>query len=170
MAEDKKEQPTAEAAEKVEETTKQEKVEQKTEEKAKEAPKADSPQKSQGKIADLAKQLVELTGLEVKELADIIETEYGIKPAAVGVAAPAAGGGEDQAADSKSEFDVVLKEVGDKKVEVIKAIKELTGIGLGEAKAITDKAPETVKAGVPKNEAEEAKKRLESAGAVVELA
>ena len=124
-------------------------------------------------MADLkkfAEQLVGLTVLEVNELQTILKDEYNIEPAAAAavMAGPAAGG--EAAADEKSEFDVILKEAGGQKVAVIKAVKETTGLGLGEAKAIVDGAPKAVKEGVAKEEAEEAKKKLEEAGATVELA
>lgn len=125
-------------------------------------------------MADLkkfAEQLVGLTVLEVNELATILKDEYGIEPAAAAavVAAPAAGG-EAAAADEKSEYDVVLKDAGAQKVAVIKAVKDLTGLGLGEAKAIVDGAPKTVLEGAKKDDAEAAKTALEAAGATVELA
>jgi large subunit ribosomal protein L7/L12 len=123
-------------------------------------------------LKDLAKQLTGLTVLEVNELKNILKDEYGIEPAAaaVAVAAPAGGGEGGAAADEKSEFDVILKDAGAQKVAVIKAVKDLTGLGLGEAKAIVDGAPKAVKEKVSKDEAEEAKKALEEAGATVELA
>jgi large subunit ribosomal protein L7/L12 len=123
-------------------------------------------------IKKLADELVKLTVLEVKELSDILKDEYGIEPAAaaVAVAGPAAAGGEEAGAeDAKSDFTVMLKDAGAQKVAVIKAVKEATGLGLGEAKAIVDEAPKEVKAGVPKEEAEAMKKALEEAGATVEL-
>ena len=109
-------------------------------------------------MADLkafAEQLVNLTVKEVNELADILKDEYGIEPAAaaVAVAGPAAGGGGD-AADEKSEFDVILKAAGGSKLAVVKLVKELTGLGLKEAKEIVDSAPKAVKEGVAKDEAE----------------
>ena len=123
-------------------------------------------------IKKLAEELTKLTVLEVKELQDILKDEYGIEPAAaaVAVAGPAAGG--DAAAEDagKSEFDVVLKDAGAQKVAVIKAVKEITGLGLGEAKAIVDGAPKTVVEKAAKEDAENAKKALEDAGATVELA
>ena len=123
-------------------------------------------------MADLkkfAEQLVGLTVLEVNELQTILKDEYNIEPAAAAavVAGPAAGG--EAAADEQSEFDVMLKDAGAQKVAVIKAVKEITGLGLGEAKAIVDGAPKAVKEKVAKEEAEEAKKALEAAGATVEL-
>ena len=124
-------------------------------------------------VKKLADELVKLTVLEVKELSDILKDEYGIEPAAAAVAvagaAPAAGG-EDAGAEEKSDYTVMLKDAGDQKVAVIKAVKEVTGLGLGEAKAIVDGAPAPVKEKVSKDEAEEAKKALEAAGATVEVA
>ena len=122
-------------------------------------------------VKKLAESLVKLTVLEVNELKTILKDEYGIEPAAaaVAVAGPAAGGDAGAAADEKTEFTVTLKDAGAQKVAVIKAVKELTGLGLGEAKAIVDGAPAPVKEKVSKDEAEEAKKTLEAAGASVEL-
>jgi large subunit ribosomal protein L7/L12 len=121
-------------------------------------------------IKKLAEELTKLTVLEVNDLKTILKDEYGIEPAAaaVAVAGPAAAGPA-EAADEKSEFIVTLKEAGVQKVAVIKAVKELTGLGLGEAKAIVDGAPAPVKEKVSKDEAEAAKKLLEEAGATVEL-
>jgi len=124
-------------------------------------------------MADLkkfAEQLVGLTVLEVNELKTILKDEYGIEPAAaaVAVAGPAAEAGE--AADEKSEFDVILKDAGAQKVAVIKAVKDLTGLGLGEAKALVDGAPKAILEAAKKEDAENAKKALEEAGATVELA
>lgn len=114
--------------------------------------------------------MVKLTVLEVNELKNVLKDEYGIEPAAaaVAVAAPAEGGAA--AADEKTEFDVVLKDAGAQKIAVIKAVKEATGLGLGEAKALVDGAPATVKEKVAKDDAEALKKALEEAGATVELA
>ena len=122
-------------------------------------------------IAKLAKELTSLTVLEVNELKNVLKDEYGIEPAAaaVAVAGPAAGPAAD-AADEKTEFTVTLKDAGAQKVAVIKAVKEITGLGLGEAKAIVDGAPAPVVEKVSKDEAEAAKKSLEEAGASVELA
>ena len=124
-------------------------------------------------MADLkafAEQLVNLTVKEVSELADILKDEYGIEPAAaaVAVAGPAVGGGGDAAAE-KSEFDVILKAAGGSKLAVVKLVKELTGLGLKEAKDIVDGAPAPIKEGVAKDEAEALKTQLEGAGAEVEL-
>ncbi len=118
----------------------------------------------------LAEQLVNLTVKEVNELADILKEEYGIEPAAaaVAVAGPAgAAGGE--AEEEKTEFDVILKAPGASKLAVVKLVKELTGLGLKEAKALVDSAPAPVKEGVSKDEAEGLKKSLEEAGAEVEI-
>ncbi len=126
-------------------------------------------------MADLkkfAEQLVGLTVLEVNELSTILKEEYGIEPAAaaVAVAGPAAGGeAAGPAAEEKSEFDVVLKDAGAQKVAVIKAVKDATGLGLGDAKAIVDAAPKTVVEKAKKEDAEAMKTALEAAGATVEL-
>ena len=121
-------------------------------------------------IKKLAEELTKLTVLEVNELKNVLKDEYGIEPAAaaVAVAGPAAGPAAD-AADEKTEFTVTLKDAGAQKVAVIKAVKEITGLGLGEAKAIVDGAPAPVKEKVSKDDAEAAKKSLEEAGATVEL-
>ena len=122
-------------------------------------------------MADLkqfAEQLVNLSVKEVNELATILKDEYGIEPAAAAVVV-AAGGGDAGAAAEQSEFTVVLKEAGASKLAVVKAVKELTGLGLKEAKDVVDSAPTNVKEGVSKDEAEGLKKALEEAGAVVEL-
>ena len=125
------------------------------------------------KMADLkefAEQLVNLSVKDVNELATILKDEYGIEPAAaaVAVAGPSAGGGAD-AGNEQTEFDVILKSSGAAKLQVVKAVKELTGLGLKEAKDIVDAAPKAVKEGVSKEEAEGMKKALEEAGAEVEL-
>jgi len=127
-------------------------------------------------MADLkafAEQLVNLTVKEVNELAQILKDEYGIEPAAaaVAVAAPSAGGGDDApaAAAEQTAFDVILKEAGGQKLAVVKLVKDLTGLGLKEAKDLVDGAPKELKAGVSKEEAESLKKQLEEAGAVVEV-
>jgi large subunit ribosomal protein L7/L12 len=121
-------------------------------------------------MADLkqfAEQLVNLTVKEVNELATILKDEYGIEPAAAAVVV-SAGGGE-AAEEAQTEFTVILKEAGASKLAVVKMVKELTGLGLKEAKDVVDSAPSTVKEGVSKEEAEGLKKSLEEAGAVVEL-
>lgn len=125
-------------------------------------------------MADLkafAEQLVNLTVKEVNELAQILKDEYGIEPAAaaVAVAGPAAGGGEGAAAEEKTSFDVVLTEAGGAKLAVVKLVKDLTGLGLKEAKELVDGAPKAVKEGVSKEEAESLKSQLEEAGAKVEV-
>ncbi|MEM6997401.1 MAG: 50S ribosomal protein L7/L12 [Patescibacteria group bacterium] len=123
-------------------------------------------------IKKLADSLVGLTVLEVNELSEYLKEEHGIEPAAaaVAVAGPAAGGDADGGGEEKSEFNVMLNDAGAQKVAVIKAVKDITGLGLGEAKAIVDEAPKAVKEGVAKDEAEEIKAKLEEAGATVELA
>ena len=122
-------------------------------------------------IKKLAEELTKLTVLEVNELKNVLKDEYGIEPAAaaVAVAGPAAGPAAD-AADEKTEFTVTLKDAGAQKVAVIKAVKELTGLGLGEAKALVDNAPSPIKEKVSKDDAEAAKKALEEAGATVGVA
>ena len=124
-------------------------------------------------MADLktfAEQLVNLSVKEVSELADILKNEYGIEPAAAAVAAPAAAGGAGgDAAEEKSEFDVVLTAAGGSNLAVVKLVKELTGLGLKDAKELVDGAPKTIKEAVSKDEAEGFKKSLEEAGAEVEL-
>jgi len=119
----------------------------------------------------LAEELVNLTVKEVNELADILKTEYGIEPAAaaVAVAGPAAGGGEEAAEAVQTEFDVILKAAGQSKLAVVKLVKELTGLGLKEAKEVVDGAPKAIKEKVSKDEAEALKSQLEEAGAEVEL-
>ena len=121
-------------------------------------------------LKDFAEQLVNLTVKEVNELADILKEEYGIEPAAaaVAVAGGAAGGGE-EAAEEQTEFDVILKAPGGSKLAVVKLVKELTGLGLKDAKELVDNAPKPVKEGVAKDEAEALKAQLEEAGAEVEL-
>ncbi len=123
-------------------------------------------------IKTLGDQIVKLTLMQAKELGDYLKSEYGIEPAAGGavvMAGPAAQAGAAEPAE-KTTFDVVLKEFGDKKIQVIKEVKEITSLGLKEAKDLVDALPKAVKKGVSKDEAEAAKKKLEAAGAVVELA
>ncbi len=124
-------------------------------------------------MADLkafADQLVNLTVKEVNELAGILKDEHGIEPAAaVAAAAPAGGAAEGGAGEEQTEFDVILKAAGGAKLAVVKLVKELTGLGLKEAKEVVDSAPKAVKEGVDKAEAEALKKQLEEAGAEVEL-
>ena len=125
-------------------------------------------------MADLkafAEQLVNLTVKEVNELATILKDEYGIEPAAAApvMMAGGAGGGEAAAAEEKTSFDVILKNAGASKLAVVKLVKELTGLGLKEAKELVDGAPKELKAGVAKDEADSLKKALEEAGAEVEV-
>ena len=122
-------------------------------------------------LKDFAEKLVNLTVKEVNELADILKDEYGIEPAAAAVTvAGSAGGGEvAEAAEEKSEFTVVLKAAGGAKLAVVKLVKELTGLGLKEAKDLVDNAPSNIKEDIGKDEAEGMKKSLEEAGAEVEL-
>ena len=121
-------------------------------------------------LKDFAEQLVNLTVKEVNELATILKDEYGIEPAAAAVAVAAGGGAAGgDAAEEKSEFDVILKAAGASKLAVVKLVKELTGLGLKEAKGLVDEAPSPIKEGVAKDEAEALKSQLEEAGAEVEL-
>jgi large subunit ribosomal protein L7/L12 len=121
-------------------------------------------------IKALGDQLVELTVKEVNELASYLKETYGIEPAAAAVVAgPAAGGGAAAAVEEKTNFDVVLKAAGANKLQIVKLVKELTGLGLKEAKDMVDGAPKTIKEGLPKDEAENLKKQLIEAGAEVEL-
>ncbi|MBG7611797.1 50S ribosomal protein L7/L12 [Polaribacter sp. BAL334] len=123
-------------------------------------------------LKDFAEQLVNLTVKEVNELAKILKDEYGIEPAAAAVAVaagPVAGGGDAAEAEEQTEFTVILKDAGASKLAVVKLVKELTGLGLKEAKGVVDSAPAPVKEGVSKDEANSLKAALEEAGAVVEL-
>lgn len=122
-------------------------------------------------LTQLAEQLVNLTVKEVKELTDILKDQYGIEPAAAGavVVAAAGGAGEVPAEEEKTSFDVILKAAGAQKLAVVKLVKELTGLGLKEAKDLVDAAPKPLKEGVAKDEAEALKKSLEEAGAEVEI-
>lgn len=117
----------------------------------------------------LAEQLVNLTVKEVNELADILKEEYGIEPAAAAVVAGPVAGGEESGAEEQTEFDVILKSPGGAKLQIVKLVKELTGLGLKEAKGLVDSAPKEVKQGISKEEAESLKAKLEEAGAEVEL-
>ena len=120
-------------------------------------------------LKDFAEQLVNLTVKDVNELASILKDEYGIEPAAAAVAVAAGGAAGGDAAEEKSEFDVILTAAGGSKLAVVKLVKELTGAGLKEAKALVDNAPSPIKEGVAKDEAEALKSQLEEAGAEVEL-
>ena len=122
-------------------------------------------------LKQLAEELVNLTVKEVNELAGILKDEYGIEPAAaaVAVAGPAAGSGDGEEAAVQTEFDVILKAAGQSKLAVVKLVKELTGLGLKEAKAVVDEAPKAIKEKISKDEAEALKSQLEEAGAEVEV-
>jgi large subunit ribosomal protein L7/L12 len=123
-------------------------------------------------FAAVVEQLDKMSALEISKFVKFLEEYWGVSAAApaVAIAAPTGEAGGEAAAEAKSEYDVVLKDAGAQKVAVIKAVKDITGLGLGEAKAIVDSAPKAVKERVSKDEAEEAKKALEAAGATVELA
>lgn len=169
--ENKSEQPAVEVSETKAEEPEQKTeaaVESKTESKSeKKADKVEVPKE----FASLVKDLDKLSALEISKFVKFLEEYWGVSAAAPAVAVAAAPGGDNgaPAAEEKSEYDVVLKDAGAQKVAVIKAVKEVSGLGLGEAKAIVDSAPKTVKEKVSKDEAEEAKKVLEAAGATVEL-
>ncbi len=123
-------------------------------------------------LEKIAEELSNLTVLEAAELSKLLEEKWGVSaaaPVAVAGAAPAAGGGEAAAAEEKDEFDVILAAAGDKKINVIKEVRTITGLGLKEAKDLVEGAPKPVKEGAKKEEAEEIKKKLEEAGATVEL-
>ncbi len=123
-------------------------------------------------MADLNKMIEEIKGMTVLELNDLVkalEEEFGVSAAAMAVAAPAAGGEAAPAAEEKTEFTVVLKEVGGNKIAVIKAVREITGLGLSDAKALVDGVPATVKENVSKEDAAAAEEKLKAAGATVEL-
>jgi large subunit ribosomal protein L7/L12 len=148
------------------------------EEKAKEQKKEEAAQKKETAqwskdIKTIGDKIVSLTLMQAKELADYLKEVHGIEPAAGGavmMAGPAAGTGEGAEAEEKSTFDVILKEFGDKKIQVIKEVRAITALGLKEAKDLVDNVPKPVKEGLSKEEAEAAQKQLEAAGAVVELA
>lgn len=120
-------------------------------------------------LQQIVEQLSTLTVMEAAELSTMLEEEWGVSAAAAAVAMPAAGAGEAAAAEEKTEFDVVLEAVGDKKIEVIKTVRGITGLGLKEAKDLVEGAPKAVKEAAPKAEAEEIMKKLEEAGAKVTL-
>jgi large subunit ribosomal protein L7/L12 len=144
------------------------------EEQVKEKTAATEGSKSWSKdIKTLGDKIVGLTLMQAKELGDYLKEEHGIEPAGGGVvmaAGPAAAGGEAEAVEEKTTFDVVLKAYGEKKIQVIKEVRALTGLGLKEAKDLVEGAPKPVKEGLNKDEAEAAKKKLEEVGATVELA
>ena len=123
-------------------------------------------------MEDIAKMIEEIKGMTVMELNDFvkaIEEEFGVSAAAMAVAAPAAGGAAAPAAEEKTEFDVVLKEVGDQKIKVIKVVREVTGLPLGDAKALVDGAPSTIKEAVAKEAADEMVAKFKEVGATIEL-
>ncbi len=141
-----------------------------------EAPESSAPETSGKEFSDeikaLGDQLAQLTLKDAVDLKDYLKDAYGIEPAAGGavmMAGPAGGAGEEEEAEEQTAFDVVLKDVGDKKIQVIKAVRALTSLGLKEAKDLVEGAPKAVKEGVPKEEAEEAKTALEESGATVEI-
>jgi len=122
------------------------------------------------KFKDIVEQIEKLSVLDLSELVKVLEDHFGVSAAApVAVAAGPAAADAGEAAEEKSAYDVVLTAAGEKKIDVIKAVREISGLGLAESKAVVDGAPKTVKAGVPTDEANEAKKKLEEAGATVEL-
>ena len=136
--------------------------------KTKDKPKAEVP----AKFKKLVEEIEQLSALELSELVKTLEDRFGVSASAPMAMAPAAAGvGTEEAAaeEGKAEFNIILKETGDKKIDVIKAVREISGLGLAESKAIADSAPKTVKENVPKDEAEAGKKKLEDAGATVEL-
>jgi large subunit ribosomal protein L7/L12 len=139
---------------------------------AEEATEATQAKSWSNETKKLGDAIVKLTLMQAKELGDYLKEEYGIEPAAGGavVMAGPAGAGAAEAAVEKTTFDVILKSAGDKKIQVIKEVRALTALGLKEAKDLVEGAPKPVKTGVSKDEAEAAKKQLESAGAVVEVA
>jgi large subunit ribosomal protein L7/L12 len=139
----------------------------------KKAAEAKETKKYSGEIKKLGDKIVGLTLMQAKELADYLKDEHGIEPAAGGavmMAGPAAAGGEAVEAEEKTSFDVILKEFGEKKIQVIKEVRALTGLGLKEAKDLVEGAPKPVKEGLNKEDAEAARKQLENVGAVVEVA
>ena len=131
---------------------------------------SDETREFSAETKELGDKIVALTLMQAKELADYLKDEHGIEPAAGGavmMAGPAAGG--EAVEEEKTSFDVILKEIGDKKIQVIKEVRALTGLGLKEAKAVVDATPKAVKEGVSKEEAEEARAALEAAGAVAAI-
>ena len=131
---------------------------------------SDETKEFSAETKELGDKIVALTLMQAKELADYLKDEHGIEPAAGGavmMAGPAAGGEAEE--EEKTSFDVILKEIGDKKIQVIKEVRALTGLGLKEAKAVVDATPKAVKEGVSKEEAEEARAALEAAGAVAAI-
>lgn len=164
------EQSEAPAEEAKEEVKEEPKAEPKAEE-TKEEPKEDKPKgEVPAKFKDLVKEIEKLSVLELSELVKVLEDHFGVSAAPVAMAAgPAAAGGGEEAAEEKSAYTVVLASAGDQKINVIKAVREITGLGLAESKAIVDGAPKTIKENMPKAEADEAKTKIEAAGGTVEL-
>ena len=164
------------AEEKAKEAKEETKEATEVKEKKAEAKESKEPKDSKKWSSDIKKlgdKIVGLTLMQAKELGDYLKDEYDIEPAAGGavmVAGPAAGQGAAEEVEEKTTFNVILKEFGDKKIQVIKEVRALTGLGLKEAKDLVEGVPKPVKEGLNKDEAEEAKKKLEEAGAVVELA
>lgn len=161
------------------EQVKEQEQAEKTEE-AKQTKKADQKQEAKetkkwsSEIKKLGDKIVSLTLMQAKELSDYLKDEYSIEPAVGGAVmmagpAPAAGGAPAEEAEEKTSFDVILKEFGDKKIQVIKEVRALTGLGLKEAKDLVDNVPKPVKEGLSEKDAEAAKQQLEAAGAVVEI-
>lgn len=160
-AEEKAEQ-VAEAVAEVKEVVKEEPKKEAKEDK----PKGEIP----AKFKDLVKEIEKLSVLELSELVKVLEDHFGVSAAPVAMAAgPAAAGGGEDAAEEKSAYTVVLTAAGDQKINVIKAVREITGLGLAESKALVDGAPKTIKENMPKAEADEAKSKVEAAGGTVEL-
>lgn len=170
--EETKQENKPEASEEEANEKKEETQEPKTKEVVKEEKKEEKP-KLTGKFKDLVEQIEKLSALELSELVKVLEDRFGVSAAApvAVVGASSAGGAEATAPEKeeKSSYTIVLNSAGDKKIEVIKAVREISGLGLAESKALVDGAPKTVKENVNKEEADEAKKKLEEAGATVEL-
>lgn len=182
MTEEKKEEKKEEVKEKTEEPKEEPKEESKPEPKEEPQPKVDPPraEKVKEKIEDekvevpkkfkkLVEEIEEMSIMELAELVKVLEKKFGVSPMTAVAAAPAAGGGPAVAGEEKSEFNIELKDGGAQKIQVIKVVRELTGKGLKEAKDLVDAAPKVIKENVKKEEAEELKKKLEAAGASVEL-
>ena len=153
-----------------EETAKQEEVKEETAAPAEET--KEETKEVPAKFKGLVDQISELSVLELSELVKVLEDHFGVSaaaPVAVAAAGGAAAGGEEAAEEAKSAYNIMLTSAGEKKIDVIKAVREVSGLGLAESKAVVDSAPKMVKENVPAEEAEEAKKKLEEAGATVEL-